>query len=82
MSCSAGCQYGDCPTYGECLRRKGLQINKHGLTEAGAVDRRKDKVIHEYQKCRREGIQPESWQPKHVAEARKLSEMIGQPYQA
>lgn len=80
--CRSGCPTNDHENWGACARAACFQIDKHGLSDAGATDRRKEKQIKEYQSVRKEGIQPAGWKPSDLDHARRMTEKTGVPYQA
>lgn len=70
MACSSNCPHQDCPSYGACLRRKGIQIDQHSL-KVGAVemDKRKDHTLARFRDCVKSGITPASPLKTDVAKA-------------
>lgn len=72
MSCTSGCPTQDCPSYGACLRNKGVQIDTFSLTQAGKeLDKRKDHTLKRFRDLASAGITPASPLKKDVDAAEK-----------
>lgn len=54
-----GCGRG-CKTFGECLRGKNLQIDRHALKGFNELEKRKDATLNRYEQLVRSGLQPKS----------------------
>jgi hypothetical protein len=69
MACSTNCATpGAHETYGECLRAKAIQIDRHGLLNSMA-EKDKDRRLGEYESLRRHGVQPKTTQWADVRDA-------------
>lgn len=78
--CSSGCPTpGKHKTFGECLRSKNLQVQD---VEAHKHNTAQSKALDDYRAARRDGLQPESLSPKHVRQAREITDLTGVPYRA
>ena len=68
MACTSGCPDGGHASWGDCLRAKGIQIDRHGLQNSG-LERDKDKRLGRYEDARRAGLQPKSTSWKDVRQS-------------
>jgi len=79
MACSSSCPNpGTHRSYGECMRAKGIRVEKLDRTQ----QKKADKNLDAYADARRYGIQPQSTRPHHVQQAVAISEKTGSAYQA
>lgn len=70
MACATNCPTQDCPSYGACLRRKNVQIDKHSLkVGAKSLDQRKDHTLSRFRECVKAGVTPASPLKTDVAKA-------------
>lgn len=80
--CSSGCPYGDCPSYGYCMRNKGVKPT----WATAEMDKTKEKKwegdLAAYRDARRQGIEPATTQRKDVNEAIKRSNESGTAFKA
>lgn len=80
MACTSTCPTQDCPSYGACLRGKGLAVM--GLESTGN-DYTATKRMHSenaaYAAARKEGLQPKNPSQKAVDEVRRKSDAAGAP---
>ena len=60
MACASNCATQDHASYGECLRDKGIQIDKHSLTVSDRLERRKDHTLARFRECAKAGVIPAS----------------------
>jgi hypothetical protein len=71
VSCSSGCPTQDCPSYGACMRRKGIQVDQFSLRSDGPTERRSNAALNDYAELRKHGSQPASPWPKDVEHAKR-----------
>lgn len=76
--CSSGCPTQDCPSYGYCLRNKGVKVAHQPLSATNAWDAE----LHAYQDAVNQGIQPAGTTMKKVKDAVRISNELGRPYNA
>ena len=82
-NCTSGCRTRDHESYGQCLRSKRAAVM--GLESTGndyTTQKKWDRDLDEYRKVRAEGIQPASTNRQSVEDAKILSDVAGQAYQA
>lgn len=61
MACSSNCPTQNHASYGECLRSKGIQIDRHSLVFGNVnLERRKDHTLGRFEQCVKSGLTPES----------------------
>lgn len=66
MACSSNCPTGDHETYGQCLRAKGIQIDRLSLQVAAqgsshqTLEKRKNEGLDRYRQMRESGLHPMS----------------------
>lgn len=59
MACSSGCKTQDHATYGECMRSKGIQIDRYALVGNNqAAEVKKNHTLDRYRQMRESGLQP------------------------
>ena len=85
MSCASSCKTQDHPTYGACLRSKGVAVT--GLESTNPSFTREatktwDSDLDAYAAARADGIQPASTQRKHVDAAVEVSQQLQIPFDA
>lgn len=74
MNCSSNCRTKDHATYGECLRAKGIQIDKFALSLGREADKQKDHTLARFRDCVKSGLTPASPLKSDVEKAeRQLS---------
>lgn len=82
--CSTGCIYQDCPSYGFCMRRKGVKPTwtqeSKGLTKT--AEKNWDGELNAYRDARRQGIQPDTTRMPDIVKAVEISNQTGKAYQA
>lgn len=83
-NCSSGCPYGDCPSYGYCMRNKGVRTLH--VSKTNGVDRDYEKrfnaEIKAYRDAARQGIEPDGSSMAQIDRAVKISEATGVPYKS
>ena len=83
-NCSASCLTRDHETWGECVRGKGLKIS--WANSAGGMDLTEEKKwqrdLDAYANARKQGIQPAGTNRQQVEDAKILSDLSGEAYQA
>lgn len=73
MACSTNCPTQDCPSYGACLRRKNVQIDKHSLKfGVPALERAKDHTLARFKACVEAGVTPAAPLKTDVAKAERV----------
>lgn len=72
------------PTFGACVRSKGLRIGYCRSHVGWDTTREKnhDKELELYRQARSEGIQPDGTYRRQVENAMKASDMVGEAYGA
>lgn len=78
--CSSSCPTQDHASYGACLRSKNLQLNPN-LSDTGAT-KKWDGDLQKYRNARSQGIQPDGTSAAQVDRAERISQSIGQAYDA
>lgn len=78
--CSSSCPTQDHASYGACLRSKNLQLNPN-LADTGA-SKKWDADLQKYRDVRKQGIRPEGTSAAQVDRAEKMSQQMGQAYDA
>lgn len=73
-SCGAGC-----PTFGACMRRKGIQFTDAGQRR---ITSDWDTHLDRYEWAIRQGIQPTSTLREETERAIAVSEATGEPFRA
>ncbi len=84
-NCSSGCPTQTCPSYGYCLRNKGVATT--GLESTGpgfALSTQKawDKELNAYSSAVKQGIQPEAVSMSAINAAVEASQITQTAYQA
>lgn len=83
MACTTGCPTQDCPSYGACLRRKGVKVgwadHVNGLDRS--ADKRHEAELSAYRDARSQGIQPDGTTMPQVKAALEISDQLGAAYQ-
>lgn len=70
MACASNCPTQDHRSYGECLRAKNVQIDKHSLkVGVPALERAKDRTLARFRECVKSGVTPASPLKTDVAKA-------------
>lgn len=84
MACSSSCRTQDHATWGECVRAKNLKTAYCQSWKGADATRQKkaDRELEAYAAARKEGIQPQSTNRRHVEAAVKASDQAGQAYRA
>ena len=60
MACSSSCPTQDHETFGQCLRAKNLQIDRHSLKQDGLnLDKKRDHMLGRFRQCVESGKTPE-----------------------
>lgn len=85
MACTSGCPTQDCPSYGACMRRKGIATT--GLESTGPgysreSQKRWDSELTLYAEARKQGIQPAGTDMKSIRAALDKSDALQAPYDA
>lgn len=85
MSCASSCKTQDHPTYGACLRSKGLAVT--GLESTNPSFTREatkawDSELDAYAAARAQGIQPASTKREHIEAAVEVSQQLQMPFDA
>lgn len=85
MACTSGCPTQDCPSYGACMRRKGIATT--GLESTGPgfarnVQKAWDAELDAYADAKRQGIQPAGTSMAAVRDALEKSDATGTAYNA
>ncbi len=80
MNCSSSCLTQDHETFGACLRAKSLQL-KPNLSNTGA-SKKWDADLQKYRDARKQGIRPDGTSASQVDRAEKMSQQMGQAYDA
>lgn len=85
MSCASSCKTQDHPTYGACLRSKGLAVT--GLESTNPSFTREatkawDSELDAYAAARAQGIQPASTKREHIEAAVEVSQQLQVPFDA
>jgi hypothetical protein len=78
--CSSGCPTQNHKTFGECMRSKNLQLNPN-LADTGA-SKKWDADLQKYRDVRKQGIRPDGTSAEQVDRAEKMSQQMGQAYDA
>ena len=61
MACSSNCPTKDHATFGECLRAKGIQIDRHSLLVNGSnLDKKRDHTLGRFRQCVEAGLTPQA----------------------
>jgi hypothetical protein len=79
MACSTGCRTQDCASWGECVRKKSLQI---GDVTAHKFNQAQHQTIKDYVNAREAGLQPEGVTRSAVDNAWKATDAAGTPFRA
>jgi hypothetical protein len=81
-NCSAGCPTQDHPTYGECIRSKGLRVAYCQSASGHDATRQKrwDAELNEYRSAVSQGIEPDSTATRDIRKAVDWSEKTGVAY--
>lgn len=79
-NCSSRCPTQDHETFGACIRAKGLQLNPN-LADT-ATSKKFDGDLQRYRDVRKQGIQPDGTSAAQVERAERISQDIGQAYNA
>lgn len=77
MACTSACPHQDCPSYGACLRRKGLSVMGLESTSPSFTREASRKWENEndaYAAARKEGLQPAGTQMKHIDAAKRAAD--------
>ena len=85
MSCASSCKTQDCPSYGHCLRSKGLAVTGLESTNPSfSRDRQKawDSELDLYESAVKQGIQPETTNRKDIERAIATSDKTGAAFDA
>ena len=85
MSCASSCKTQDHPSYGACLRSKGLAVTGLESTNPSfSRDRSKawDSELDLYESAVKQGIQPETTERKDIEKAIAISDKTGVAFDA
>lgn len=84
MACTSGCPTQDCPSFGHCLKNKGVRAVGVDISKGfeQSKERKWNRDLDAYADARRQGIQPASTNRSSVDEAVKLSNDYGVAAQA
>lgn len=85
MSCASSCKTQDHPSYGACLRSKGLAVTGLESTNPSfSRDRSKawDSELDLYESAVKQGIQPETTERKDIEFALEKSQRTGTAFRA
>lgn len=77
MACAASCKTQNHPTYGACLRSKGLSVMGLESTNPSftrEAQRKWDSELDSYAAARKEGLQPEGTSMKQVDAAKRAAD--------
>jgi hypothetical protein len=77
MACSTGCDTRDHRSFGECLRSKNLQIDKHALSHDMRGEARHMRALADYKDLRESGSLPTSPRWDHVETAKREAMKTG-----
>jgi hypothetical protein len=77
MACSTGCPTQDHKSYGDCLRGKSLQIDKHALAHDMRGEARHTRALNDYRELREAGSLPTSPRWDHVETAKREAMKTG-----
>ena len=80
--CSSGCRYGDCPTYGACMRRKSVKPTWVSADMNKTGEKSWEGDLAAYRDARRQGIEPATTQRADVDKAVALSNESGKAFKA
>ena len=85
MSCASSCKTQNHPSYGACLRSKGVAVT--GLESTNPSFTREatkswDSELDAYQSAVRQGIQPASTKREHIEAAVEVSQQLQIPFDA
>jgi len=80
--CSTGCPYGDCPTYGYCMRRKSVKPTWVAPAMDKTKERSHENDLAAYRAARRQGMEPATTQRADVEKAIKISNETGKAFKA
>ena len=85
MACASTCKKQNHPSYGACLRDKGLAVT--GLESTNSSFTREaqkswDSELNLYESAVKQGIQPESTNRKDVEAAIEASQILESPFRA
>lgn len=75
--CSTGCPYGDCPSYGFCMRRKSVKPTWATAELNKTKETRWENDLAAYRDARRQGIEPATTQRRDVDKAVRISNETG-----
>jgi hypothetical protein len=85
MSCASSCKTQDHPSYGACLRSKGLAVTGLESTNPSfSRDRSKawDSELDLYESAVKQGIQPETTERRDIEFALEKSQQTGTAFRA
>ena len=77
MACTTACPTQTCPSYGACLRRKGLSVMGLESTNASftrEASRKWDNELDAYSAARKEGLQPQTTSMKDIDAAKRAAD--------
>ena len=77
MACTTSCPHQNCPSYGACLRRKGLSVMGLESTNPSftrEASRKWDNELDAYAAARKEGLQPAGTSMKQVDDAKRAAD--------
>ena len=81
--CRSSCLSQDHKTWGECARAANLKVGYCGQGGGDATGQKKmDRDLAAYKAARKEGIQPAGTQRHQIENAKKISDLTGQAFQA
>lgn len=83
--CSSGCPYGDCPSYGYCLKRKNVGVTSLESTNPSFsrnVQKEWDSELDRYEAAVKQGIQPMSTRTADINLAVEASNEMGVAFDA
>jgi hypothetical protein len=84
VNCRTGCPTKDCPSYGACLKAASVRVAYCDSVNRQDYTRQKkwDAELASYRAARAEGIEPAGTTQKQIDQARKVSDLTGQAFQA
>lgn len=82
--CTAGCATQDCPSYGACLKGKGVRTVYANSAAGRDLTREKawQKELDLYASARKQGIQPSGTSTEATRAALDVSDLTGSAYNA